>query len=165
MKLNYWSIQSGQRVQRQNILCIFHSLFYQWPGFFLHLIRFSKGVCEYGYPGRKYIQVNWQVNNHSKSGSVFVSNNQIQINISTTIYQGGSSDPPKNVSPKKSLSQPKLMGVQKSRFFKIMLQRGVNNTHFQIVKPDRSSSLQFEIHPSLKHFWKKCLFQKPIHLG
>ena len=64
-----------------------------------------------------------------------------------------------------SLSQPKLMRVQKRHFFKIMLQRGVNNTHFQIVKPDRSSSLQFEIHPSLKHFWKKCLFQKLIHLG
>ena len=34
-----------------------------------------------------------------------------------------------------------------------MLPRGVNDTHFQIVKPDRSSSLLFEIHPCLKHFY------------
>ena len=42
---------------------------------------------------------------------------------------------------------------QKRHFFKIMLQRGLNNTHFQIVKPDRSSSLLFEIHPSLTNFF------------
>ena len=29
---------------------------------------------------------------------------------------------------------------QKRHFFKIMLQRGLNITHFQIVKPDRPSS-------------------------
>merc|ERR1719300_1501510 len=36
-----------------------------------------------------------------------------------------------------------------------MLQRGVNYTHFQIAKPYRSSSLLFEIHPSLKQFFQK----------
>ena len=38
-------------------------------------------------------------------------------------------------------------GLEKA-LFKIMHQRGVNNTYFQIVKPGRSSSLLFEIHPS-----------------
>ena len=39
-----------------------------------------------------------------------------------------------------------------------MLQRGVNNTHFQIVKLGRVSSLSFKIHTSLKHFFEKVPF-------
>ena len=34
----------------------------------------------------------------------------------------------------------------------------VKNTHYQIVKPDRSSSLLFEFHQSRKHILKKFLF-------
>ena len=70
-----------------------------------------------------------------------------------------------NMYHQKSLSQPKLMGVQKRHFFKIMLQRGVNNTHFYLVKLERQSSLLFEIHPSLKHLFEKVHFQTPIHFG
>ena len=69
-----------------------------------------------------------------------------------------------NMYHQKSHSQPKLMGVQKRHFYKRKLQREVNNTHFQIVILDRSSSL-FEFHPSFEHFFKKCLFQTPINLG
>ena len=53
------------------------------------------------------------------------------------------------------------MGVYMRHFFKKMLQRGVNDAHFQIVKPERSSSIQVEIHPSLKHFFEKMPFLDP----
>ena len=52
-------------------------------------------------------------------------------------------------------------GLEKVLFQKKVLQRGVNNTYFQIVKPERSSSLLFEIHPSLKHFFEKVPFLDP----
>ena len=42
-----------------------------------------------------------------------------------------------------------------------MLKRGVNNTHFQIVKLDSLSSLLFEIYTSLKHFFEKVPFLDP----
>ena len=72
-------------------------------------------------------------------------------------HLGGSSGLPKYVSPKKFCLAKINGGLEKVLFQKKMLQRGVNNTNFQIVKPGRLSSLLFGIHPNVKLFLKKCL--------
>ena len=58
-----------------------------------------------------------------------------------------------NMYHQKKYCAAKINGGLEKALFKKMLQRGVNNTHFQIVKPERLSSLLFEIDPPLKHFF------------
>ena len=66
-----------------------------------------------------------------------------------------------NMYHQKKYCLAKINGGLEKALFQKMLQRGVNDTHFQIVKPEGSSSLLFEIHPSLKHFFEKVPFLDP----
>ena len=82
---------------------------------------------------------------------------------SLVAYKGGSSDPPTMYHQKISYLTKINEGLEKAIFQKKRLPGVINCSKFQIVNPDRVSSLLLEIYDTWKHLFQNA-FSKPPYI-